>query len=80
MNRENIKKEIPKDKVIEYSEDSIVYNIYEVHKYIDEIFDFFEPIQKENTRLKKQLANNHHIECMCSFCKPIGENVNKIIS
>ena len=29
-----------------------------------------ELIQKENTRLKKQLANNHHTECNCSFCKP----------
>ena len=27
-------------------------------------------LKKENTRLKKQLANNHHIECMGSFCKP----------
>ena len=32
-----------------------------------------ELIQKENTRLKKQLANNHHIECSCSFCKPVDE-------
>lgn len=42
----------------------------------------FKSIQKENTRLKKQLANNHHVECMCSFCKPVGENntnINKAI-
>lgn len=37
-----------------------------------------DDLRRENTRLKKQLANNHHIECMCSFCKPIGEvNANQ---
>lgn len=39
--------------------------------------DDFIQLKKENTRLKKQLANNHHIECSCSFCKPVGEN-NKL--
>lgn len=33
-----------------------------------------EQIQKENIRLKKQLAKGHHVECSCSFCKPVGEN------
>ena len=36
-----------------------------------------ELIQKENTRLKKQLSKNHHIECSCSFCKPVDEKVLK---
>ena len=35
--------------------------------------DDFIQIKKENTRLKKQLASNHHIECSCSFCKPVNE-------
>ena len=33
--------------------------------------------QKENTRLKKQLSKDHHIECSCSFCKPVDEKVLK---
>lgn len=32
-----------------------------------------ELYQKENTRLKKQLSKDHHIEYSCSFCKPVGE-------
>ncbi len=28
-------------------------------------------LKKEINRLRKQLANNHHIECNCSFCKGI---------
>lgn len=32
-----------------------------------------EGLRKENIRLKKQLASNHHIECSCSFCKPGNE-------
>lgn len=32
-----------------------------------------ELYQKENTRLKKQLSKDyHHIECGCSFCKPLS--------
>lgn len=34
--------------------------------------DFIQ-LKKENTRLKKQLSSNHHIECSCSFCKPVDE-------
>ena len=30
-----------------------------------------EGLRKENTRLKKQLSKDHHIECSCSFCKPV---------
>lgn len=41
---------------------------------INSIFNYFEnevkQLKNENVRLKKQLANNHHIECNCSFCKP----------
>lgn len=33
-----------------------------------------ESIKKENTRLKKQLSKCH-IECGCSFCKPVYEKV-----
>ena len=31
-----------------------------------------ELYQKENIRLKKQLSKGHHIECSCSFCKPVA--------
>lgn len=31
-----------------------------------------ESIKKENIRLKKQLSKGHHIECSCSFCKPVA--------
>ncbi len=41
--------------------------------YINDICEDFEEIKKENIRLKKQLANNHHTECNCSFCKPVNE-------
>lgn len=41
--------------------------------YINDICEDFEEIKKENIRLKKQLANNHHVECSCSFCKPVNE-------
>lgn len=44
-----------------------------VYILIDSLFENFELIKKENTRLKKQLADNHHVECMCSFCKPVYE-------
>lgn len=36
-----------------------------------------ELYQKENIRLKKQLSKGHHIECSCSFCKPVDEKVLK---
>ncbi len=38
-----------------------------------------DDLRRENARLKKQLANNHHIECMCSFCKPVEENVKEFV-
>ena len=41
--------------------------------YIGDIWEDFELLKKENKRLKKQLANNHNIECSCSFCKPVDE-------
>lgn len=57
-----------------------------VGQRIEQIYDELELLQKENTRLKKQLANNHHIECSCSFCKPVDnqlkedlEDYNKMI-
>lgn len=44
---------------------------------INQIYDDFEKdlkeINNQVSRLKKQLANNHHVECMCSFCNPLGE-------
>ena len=45
--------------------------------FINKIYDDFEKdlkgINNQVSRLKKQLANNHHIECSCSFCKPVDE-------
>lgn len=42
-----------------------------VYIIIDSLNEDSKLLKKENTRLKKQLANNYHIECNCSFCKPI---------
>lgn len=36
-----------------------------------------ELIQKENTRLKKQLSKDHHIKCSCSFCKPVNSQLKE---
>lgn len=36
----------------------------------NEIEKEIKQLKNENARLKKQLANNHHMECNCSFCKP----------
>lgn len=33
--------------------------------YINDISEDFELLKKENTRLKKQLLKDHHIECGC---------------
>ena len=34
-------------------------------------------LQKEKKKKKKQLSIDHHIECGCSFCKPVDEKVLK---
>ena len=48
---------------------------------IDKIYDDFEKdlkeISNQVSRLKKQLSKGHHVECSCSFCKPVGEKVLK---
>ena len=41
-------KAIKKDRVIDYMEDSLVYNIYTVNERIDEIYDYFENRSCEN--------------------------------
>ena len=43
-----------------------------VSQRIHQIYDELELIKKENIRLKKQLSKDHHIECSCSFCKPLS--------
>lgn len=48
-----------------------------VHIIIDSLNEDFEKLKKENTRLKKQLASNHHIECSCSFCKPVDNQLKE---
>ena len=42
-------------------------------KIYDELEKDLKDINNQVLRLKKQLANNHHIECSCSFCKPVNE-------
>ena len=50
---------------------------WEVRDIIENAYNELELLQKENTRLKKQLSKGHHIECSCSFCKPVDEKVLK---
>ena len=45
---------------------------WEVRDIIENAYNELESIKKENIRLKKQLSKNHHIECSCSFCKPVA--------
>ena len=44
---------------------------------IKEVYnDFEKDLQEINnllSRLKKQLSKGHHLECGCSFCKPVDE-------
>lgn len=51
--------------------------IGDINNLIDKIYDDFEKdlkdINNQLSRLKKQLSKGHHIECGCSFCKPVGE-------
>lgn len=60
-----------------YDDDTDKYTRYLKYddKLINDAIKHFEQLQKENIRLKKQLANNHHIECNCSFCKPPVDEV-----
>jgi hypothetical protein len=46
---------------------------WEVRDIIENAYNELELLQKENTRLKKKLSKDHHIECGCSFCKPVYE-------
>lgn len=65
MNRE-IAKQIFLDADGSELEDKLIDVIF------NEIEKEFSSLQKENTRLKKQLSKDHHIECSCSFCKPVA--------
>lgn len=51
---------------------------YYFQRLINKIYDDFEKdlkdINNQVSRLKKQLSKGHHIECSCSFCKPIACN------
>lgn len=79
MNREDAKvfKFINYNRII----NSCIIDVNELNKHIDKIYDDFakdlKEINNQVLRLKKQLANNHHIECSCSFCKPVDEKVLK---
>ena len=53
-------------------------------KYKDlivKIYDSFEKdlkdINNQVSRLKKQLSKGHHIECSCSFCKPVDNQLKE---
>lgn len=73
MNRDEAKKLIKIENKETYPY-GIIDNADEV---IDKIYDEFEKdlknINNQVSRLKKQLVKGHHIECSCSFCKPVGE-------
>ena len=77
MNRDEARSRITADIVdgIEYMSEE---NVYEL---INNIYDDFEKdlkdINNQVSRLKKQLSKGHHIECSCSFCKPVYEKVLK---
>ena len=49
---------------------------YYFQRLINKIYDDFEKdlkdINNQVSRLKKQLSKDHHIECGCSFCKPLA--------
>ena len=57
-----------------YDDDTDRYTRYLKYddKLIDDAIKYLEELQKENIRLKKQLSKDHHIECSCSFCKPMA--------
>lgn len=75
MNREKAIKKIYIDYVANEEDCSEFMNVDNVYSLINKIYDDFEKdlkdIHNQVSRLKKQLANNHHIKCMCSFCKPV---------
>ena len=72
MNRDEARSRITADIVdgIEYMSEE---NVYEL---INNIYDSFEKdlkdINNQVSRLKKQLSKGHHVECSCSFCKPLA--------
>lgn len=75
MNREDVKKLL----LLPYGYDYKAEGIKEANRrakfVINKIYNYFnnelDLIAKENIRLKKQLSKDHHVECSCSFCKPI---------
>lgn len=73
MNRSEAKsKLIDTFKNIPFSE----LKIGDLNNVIDKIYDDFEKdlkdIDNQVSRLKKQISKGHHMECSCSFCKPIA--------
>ena len=66
-------------KDIKINKDGLVLELHSscVNDDIEQAILEIESIKKENTRLKEQLAKDHHIECSCSFCKPVDEKVLK---
>ena len=77
MNRDEARSRITADIVdgIEYMSEE---NVYEL---INNIYDDFEKdlkgINNQLSRLKKQLSKGHHIECGCSFCKPVNNQLKQ---
>lgn len=79
MNRSEAKsKLIDTFKNIPFSE----LKIGDLNNVIDKIYDDLEKdlkdINNQVSRLKKQLSKDHHVECSCSFCKPVVEKINKL--
>ena len=67
MKKETIKTLIDLYTISECTRVGNLSNPYEIihNRFNEEI----KELKAEINRLRKQLANNHHIECCCSFCK-----------
>lgn len=80
MNRDEFLLKLDDFDFDSFGKDDIFDNsdVFEVVRFFaNKIYDDFEKdlkeINNQVSRLKKQLAKDHHIECSCSFCKPVGE-------
>ena len=74
MNRDEVEKILNNEDTLDYGSQS-GFECEMISNLIDKIYDDFEKdlkdINNQVSRLKKQLSKGHHIECSCSFCKPV---------
>ena len=80
MNRDDVEKILNNEDTLDYGSQS-GFECEMISNLIDKIYDDFEKdlkdINNQVSRLKKQLSKDHHVECICSFCKPVDEKVLK---